>query len=335
MDYNQILKEDVEGLESLYLLYGSDDYQIEQFIDKFINKFVDKEFKDFNLDILAENDNTISQLFNSVETLPFMTEKRIVVFHLYDILAKKTKLDDRLSDLISDLPQTTTLLLVSHKNTDKRLKLYKQIKRIGEVIEFEGLKYKKLDRWIEKQAKKQGYTITRRAIKLLEEAFNNNLQQLSTELEKIIIYSKDEDRITKEQVEQIISKGWFAKENIMFDFVDEIGKNNSAKALNLLVDILQEGTSPKQIIGMIARQLRLMLQTKLLSQEGLTVKQIAKRLKQHPYPIEKCLKQSRNFSVSSLEQGLEKLLESDYKLVTSNNDQLELELLVIELKETI
>ena len=133
----------------------------------------------------------------------------------------------------------------------------------------------------------------------------------------------------------MISKDWIVKENIIFDFVDEIGRNNAAKALQLLDDILSEGTTPKQIIGMIARQIRLMLQTKLLSKEGLTVKQIAKRLKQHPYPIEKCLKQSKNFSVNSLEKGLEKLLESDYKLVTSNNDRLELELLVIELKETI
>ena len=335
MNYNQILKKNIEDLDSLYLLCGSDDYQIEQFIDKFINKFVNDEFKDFNLDVLAENDNTIAELFNSIETLPFMTEKRIVVFHLYDILAKKTNLDEKLVELVSDLPETTTLLLVSHKNTDKRLKLYKKIKKLGEIIEFKALKYKKLDQWIKKEAKKEGYNITRKAIKLLEKAFNNNLQQLKNELEKLVIFSNNEDTITKDTVEKMISKDWIVKENIIFDFVDEIGRNNAAEALKLLDDILNEGTSPKQIIGMIARQIRLMLQTKLLSKEGLTVKQIAKRLKQHPYPVEKCLKQSKNFSVNSLERGLEKLLESDYKLVTSNNDRLELELLVIELKETI
>ncbi|MGM0370228.1 MAG: DNA polymerase III subunit delta [Bacillota bacterium] len=335
MDYNQVLKKDIQDLDSLYLLHGTDDYQMKQFIAKFSEQFCPEEFKDFNLDTLTENDNSMSQLFNSIETLPFLTEKRIVIFHAYDLLAKKTSLDDKLLDFISDLPTNTILLIVSHKKTDKRLKLYKKIKKEGTVLEFKALKYKKLDDWIKKQVHKKGYKIDKRAIKLLEKAFNNNLEQLKNELEKIIIFSDEADIITKSEVEEIISKDWLVKENIIFDFVDEIGRNNVSEALNLLEDILTEGTSPKQILGMVARQIRLMLQTKLLSEEGLTVKQIAKRLKQHPYPIEKCLKQSKNFTVNGLEKGLEKLLEADYKLVTGSNDRLELELLVVELKEII
>ncbi|MFO7819326.1 MAG: DNA polymerase III subunit delta [Halanaerobacter sp.] len=335
MGYKQVLREETANLDSLYLLHGSDDYQIEKFIEKFIEQHCPEECKDFNLDRLTENDNSMSQLFNSIETLPFMVEKRIVIFHAYDLLAQKTGLDERMIDLISDLPETTVLLLVSHKSTDKRLKVYKRIKEEGEILEFKALKYKKLDQWIKKQVQREDYKITNRAVKLLEEAFNNNLQRLKSEIEKVIIFANETDLITKELVEEVISKDWLVKENIIFDFVDEIGRNNTSQALNLLFDILNEGTTPKQIIGMIARQIRLMLQSKLLSKEGLTVDQIAGRLKQHPYPIEKCLKQSQNFSVESLERALEKLLDADYNLVTGNDDHLELELLVVELKETI
>ena len=335
MDYKKVLKADMQELNSLYLLHGSDDYQIDKFIEKFIERHCAGEFKDFNLDVLTEDDNSMVQLFNSVETLPFMVEKRVVIFHAYELLSGKTGMDEKLFDLISDVPETTVLLLVSHKKTDKRLKLYKEIKKQGEIIKFESLKYKKLDMWIKKQVQREDYKITNRAVKLLEEAFNNNLQRLKSELEKIIIFADDTDLITKDIVEKVISKDWLVKENIIFDFVDEIGRNNTSKALNLLFDILNEGTTPKQIIGMIARQLRLMLQSKLLSKEGLTIDQIAGRLKQHPYPVEKCLKQSKNFSIENLEKALEKLLDADYNLVTGNDDQLELELLVVELKETI
>lgn len=335
MDYKKVLKADMQELNSLYLLHGSDDYQIDKFVEKFIERHCAGEFKDFNLDVLTEDDNSMVQLFNSVETLPFMVEKRVVIFHAYELLSGKTGMDEKLFDLISDVPETTVLLLVSHKKTDKRLKLYKEIKKQGEIIKFESLKYKKLDMWIKKQVQREDYKITNRAVKLLEEAFNNNLQRLKSELEKIIIFADDTDLITKDIVEKVISKDWLVKENIIFDFVDEIGRNNTSKALNLLFDILNEGTTPKQIIGMIARQLRLMLQSKLLSKEGLTIDQIAGRLKQHPYPVEKCLKQSKNFSIENLEKALEKLLDADYNLVTGNDDQLELELLVVELKETI
>lgn len=117
--------------------------------------------------------------------------------------------------------------------------------------------------------------------------------------------------------------------------MDAIGHQDTSLALELLTNILEEGTEPKQILGMVARQIRLMLQTKLLSRQGLRIKEIASELNQHPYPVEKCLKQSRNFTISALEEALEKLAEADYKLVTGADQELELELLVVNLQEAI
>ncbi|GAB6100236.1 DNA polymerase III subunit delta [Halanaerocella petrolearia] len=335
MQYEDILQQNVDGLESIYLAYGEDEYLLEKFVDRFITSFVDDEFRDFNLNVIKQENNLVGQLVNAAETLPFMTDKRIVVVHTYDLFTKQVKDINLLYNLLDDFPETTILLFVSYKKPDKRLKLYKKVNKIGEILEFRSLKYKKLDRWIKKRVQQEGYQIKFKAIKLLEEAFNNDLQRLQSELEKIITFVGDKNTITKSDVAAVISRDWLVKDNIIFDFVDAIGHQNTSLALELLNNILEEGTEPKQILGMIARQIRLMLQTKLLSQQGLTVKEIAKELNQHPYPIEKCLKQSRNFSVSSLEEALERLAETDYKLVTGADQEFELELLVIDLKETI
>ena len=69
MDYKKVLNCNIKNLDSLYLVHGSDDYQIEKFIEKFIETHCSGEFKDFNLDQLTEDDNSVSQLFNSIETL--------------------------------------------------------------------------------------------------------------------------------------------------------------------------------------------------------------------------------------------------------------------------
>ncbi|TDX51083.1 DNA polymerase III subunit delta [Orenia marismortui] len=335
MQHIDILKKKIKQLDSIYLIHGDDRYLIDEFISKFIDTFASKDLRDFNLNIMEEDGDLASKLINSVKTLPFMSEKRIVVVYTYDLFAKKVKDIDLIYNLIDDFPESTILLFVSYNKPKRSLKVYKRIKKKGEILKFESLKYKKLDNWVEKKIESYGYKIEKKAIMLLEEAFNNDLQRLDSEINKVITFTGEDRLITKDDVQAVISKDWLVKENIIFDFVDAIGQKNTSLALKLLADILQEGAEAKQILGMIARQIRLMLRSKLLARDGYTVDQIAKKLNQHPYPIKKCLKQSHNFSIESLEMALEKLFESDCRLVTGSDQKLEMELLVINLKEAI
>jgi len=335
MQHIEILNKNLKQLDSVYLVYGEDRYLIEEFIESFTDKFASKELKDFNLNIMEEDDQLATRLINSVKTLPFMAEKRIVIVYTNDLFKKKIKDIEIIYNLLADFPESTILLFVSYQKPKKSLKIFKEIKKIGKILKFEALKYKKLDDWIANKISSYGYKIENSAITLLEEAFNSDLQRLDSEINKIITFMGDNKFITTSDIEEIISKDWLIQDNIGFDFVDAIGRKNTSLALKLLSDIMQEGTDAKQILGMIARQIRLMLQSKLLSNEGLTVDQIAKRLNQHPYPIKKCLQQSHNFSVESLELALEKLFEADCRLVSGSDKNLEMELLVIKLKEAI
>ncbi|WP_027338637.1 DNA polymerase III subunit delta [Halonatronum saccharophilum] len=335
MQYDGILKNNIEDLSSIYLIYGDDKYLIDEFIDKFVEKFVSEDFKDFNLNFLEENDSLVTTLINAVKTLPFMAPKRIVVVKTYDLFSKKPKDGEQLYKLIGDFPDSTILLLLSYNKPNKRLKLFKEIKKSGEILKFEGLKYKKLDQWIENKVRDLGWDIDKRGVKLLEEAFNNDLLTLDSELNKVMAFVGEKKFITKEDIEMVISKDWLIKENIIFDFVDAIGKRDTSMALNLLSDILREGSDPKQILGMIARQIRLMLQSKLLSNKGFSAEQISKKLKQHIYPIKKCLRQSNNFSIEALERALERIFEADCNLVTGAERELEMELLVIGLNRDL
>ncbi|MCK8826761.1 DNA polymerase III subunit delta [Natroniella acetigena] len=335
MNPETILQKDLNQLAPVYLAYG-DNYLIKEFSQQFIATFVNQEMKDFGCDLITENnEDFIYKIINSSQVMPFMSDKRIVVVHTTNLFRKKMEQTDSLIKLLDDFPKTTVLLFVSFKKPDKRLKLSKKVASIGKTLEFKELKYKKLDDWIKTKVRAEDLTIGFQAIKLLESTFNNNLQRLDAELEKIITFvgpGKNRE-ITKQDVAQIISKDQLLKKNAIFDFVDAIGKKKNSHALNLLNQIMTDGGSPKQILGMIARQIRLMIQTKSLYRKNLTIKQIARKLSQHPYPIEKCLKQSKNFSMQGLEQGLEELHNTDINLVSKSNPELEMELLVLKLSQ--
>jgi DNA polymerase-3 subunit delta len=141
----------------------------------------------------------------------------------------------------------------------------------------------------------------------------------------------DKQLIKYSDIKNIISKDRLLKENVIFDFVDAIGKQNNSQALTLLNEMIVDGHSEVGLLMMIARQIRLILQSKVLYKEGKSADQIAKRLKQHPYPIKKCIRQGRNFTISQLESILEILLEVNVNLVTGQDKELELELLIIRL----
>jgi len=337
MQNEKILNQDINELSNIYLLFGDEYYLIEEFTKKFVENFVNDELKDFNLSFINDEGEFISSLINSVNQLPFMTERRVVIFDSNRIFTNKFKKDEkeRLEELLTDFPETTILLLKTSNQPDKRTKLYKRFKKLGEVLEFKSLKYKSLDEWIENRASQLGKEIERPAIKLLESTFNNELQRLSTELEKIATFIGDDKVITLSKTKKIISKDRLLKENIIFDFVDSIGKRNYGQALKLLNQIIADGQSEIGLLMMIARQIRLILQTKVLYQKGKTAKSIANRLNQHPYPIKKCIKQSRNFSILELERILEMILESNIKLVTGQDKELELELLILNIKQVV
>lgn len=338
MQYKDIFQQSITDLNNVYLLIGDEEYLLKEFIDQFITEFVDEEFKDFNFDTIDDdNDNFLTKLNNSINQLPFMVDRRITILNgsrLFTNQFKKAEAE-RLRDLLDDFAETSILLVKTTNQPDKRRKLYKTFKQAGRVLEFENLKYKTLDKWIEKKAKKLGNKIEPKAVKLLEEMFNNNLQRLDSELQKISTFLGQEELITIEKVRQIISKDRLLKENIIFDFVDAIGRQNNEQALHLLKQMIDNGQSEIGLLIMIVRQIRLILQSKELYRQGKNSQQIANRLDQHPYPIKKCIKQGKNFSVTELEDILEQLLESNVNMVTGADKELELELLILKLGQIV
>ena len=86
------------------------------------------------------------------------------------------------------------------------------------------------------------------------------------------------------------------------------------------------------LLGMIVRQFRIMIQVKELSGQGLSQQDTATRLKLHPFVVKKTTRQAMNFSMEQLETIYKKLLETDVSIKTGKmDDVLALDLLVVGL----
>ena len=95
---------------------------------------------------------------------------------------------------------------------------------------------------------------------------------------------------------------------------------------------LVRNEAPLYLLFMITRQFRILLQVRLLQTANLAPSELAQRLGQHPFVVEKASRQARQFTVPQLEAILGRLLQADLALKSSGiNPVLELDMLVVGL----
>ncbi len=347
MDYTALDKSlQRQVISPVYLFYGEETYLRDGFLSKF-KSLIPADVRDFNMDIVDSKDVGLEAIVGMAMTMPFMSEKRLVIVKNAAFFKSKRKnqsdsgkeqneKDEKANSaekaLLSYLeePVNSTCLIFCTDSIDKKRKLYKTIEKHGQVVEFSPLKGKDLNAWIDSRARNLGKIIETQAMAGLITAVGSDLQHLNTELEKLACYSRT-DKITAADVEEMVSK---TAELSVFELVDSVGERNYNKAIKMAREMVFLGESVIKLLFMVARQFRLILRSKDLHQQGYADKQVAGQLQVHPFVAQKCIKQARNFSMDELKLALEKILKTDSDIKNGRQEPtLALELLIIGLCE--
>ncbi len=336
-------------ISPVYLFYGDETYLRDRYLERF-KSLVPEEYRDFNMDIVDGRDTVLGAIVNMAETLPFLTERRLVIVKNADFFKAKRKPqkkgahNDEEKDMGEEKPDSSeevlirylenpidsTCLIFCTDSVDRKRKIYKRIEKNGQVVQFAQLKGRELTEWIRRTAGKLGKSVELAAAAGLVTAVGNNLRQLHNELEKLTCYSEG-SVITAADVEIMVSK---TAELSIFDLVDAVGERNYSKAIKLAREMVFLGEPVIRILYMVARQCRLLLQAKSLLETGVSAKETAGLMQVHPYVAQKCIGQARNFTSGELKSALEKILDSDASIKGGKQEaELALELLIIALCE--
>jgi len=326
-----------KNFENLYLLYGREYYLIENAIKVFKDS-LSEGMVDFNLDIVDGKETTVDQLISSIETLPFMDDRKIVIVKEFELLkGKKKNFSDsdekHLIDHLDNMPESTVLVFIVYGDIDKRKSLVKKIDKKGIVLNCDKLSDMDLFKWVKKKFEVNNVIIDNPQIMYFidqegyrDKSSEKTLSDLENEINKISSFVGKENKVTNEVIDKLSQK---KVENDIFKLIDYIGEKNSSNAVRILNDMIHEGESVLGIFAMIARQFKVVMQVRQLQIEGHTSKTIAEKLKIHPFVAGKALKQSNNFSDDVIIEMLNYILESDYKIKNGLvRDTLALEMLV-------
>jgi DNA polymerase III delta subunit len=153
---------------------------------------------------------------------------------------------------------------------DKRLKGYKGLVKRGPVLELNRQKPAELENWLVSEAGKErdgrpGKKLSRPAARLLVDRGGANMQVLHSELEKALLYCLDADRIDEKDIEKLVGR---SREEVVWAAADAALAGDSAQAMELVDHLMADGTYPLVILTLFVRQVRHLLQARLLWEDA-------------------------------------------------------------------
>jgi len=318
MDYESMLNlTKQEKIYPVYLFYGKENYLKEDISKKLRNRLIGPAYKELNYKVFYGEKLSINEVINDLETLPLMSKHKLVVIKEAEKINKndETKLIDYFNRL--SLKNIFSTLIIIYKESSPSKELIKAIKRVGVAANFSITDKAKLTLWIKSKFKQSNKKITQEALFYLQSIVGSDLGRLFNEIEKIDIYTKEQKIIEKEDV--MITIGGSEAVNI-FKVLDSVGDKDIKNAIDGLVKLNQGELHYLAIFAMIYRQIKLILQTKLLLANGFNFKDIEKKLKLPYFVVEKIIKQSEKYTFKELGKSYELLNIADLEFKNSQKE---------------
>ena len=266
--------------------------------------------------------------------------------------------------LQGDLPKSSVLIFTVRGAVNERNKLVRAIESVGRYRSFApveaGTSLNRDPLYIKVSEKLAEFDkqITPRAFSQLRTRTGGDMHAIAEAINKIVNFVGDKRQVDEQDVRNIVAQNAF--DNI-FSLTDAIGKRSARQALKSLHDVLASGQDAIPVNATLARQFRFALQAKLIAEkkglrplrsrtpfqefiknifqpiaeemESLLPKSSTHNiLKQNPYVAYKIFQTLHAFTTEELAVALEKTLEVDTELKTSQIDAMcTLEQLVYEL----
>lgn len=222
-----------------YLFYSSDDFLLYEALTTIKDKH---HCNAFNLDVfdakLPDNSKPIEQIIDILNTLPFLSGRRVVVIENTQKLTKKDikKLQEYLTN-----PAKTSLLIMLYEGKSPELfdaSAVKNIKAIGLNVQE-----KDIPSWIKDTAKRKGIEFTDRAIEYLITCVGTDLGMLYSEIEKFSSWD-----VSKFDIDDIKGMVYASAEYSVFDLVNAL-KRKDASGVFRIFESVNKNIEPQMMLG--------------------------------------------------------------------------------------
>lgn len=320
----QILNQDIKAkaFKPVYLLFGEENFLKKSYKNRMREAVLDGDTMNYNY--FEGKSMDVHEIIALGETLPFFAEKRLILMEDSGWF-KGGAAGEEMCAYLERIPETTCLIFVESE-VDKRSRIYKAVKKYGYAAELGRQDTEQLSRWAAGILAQNQKKITGKTMELFLAKTGEDMEQISSELEKLISYTLGREVITAEDVEAICTTQISGR---IFEMITAISNGQTRKALDLYEDLLTLKEPPMRILYLIARQFNQLLQVRELSAGGLGKSEIASRMKLQPYIAGKLMLQTRSFTREQILSYVKLCVDMEERVKTGRiPDRLAVELLI-------
>ena len=300
------------ALRPLYLFFGEEDFLRHRAVKRLVAALTDR-FGEPPLKVVREA--------QEVELAEFLAEARAATLWGPGQLLVLRRVDHypaaelkAVNDYLDHPAPRSWIVLLGEGLKVKDLAknpVWSRLQREEAALGFFRLKEGELYQWLTQEAQSQGKTLTPPAALRLVEIAGDNLSELSQELEKLVLFAGAERTLTPALVAQLTSH---SRTYNIFALVDALGSPGAHKRLAALDHLLDLGEPPPKILGMLARQLRLLIR---LQEATGDAPEVARSLNLPQGVVKRLGQQAGRFSAGALRSHLKLLHQTDLHLKTS------------------
>lgn len=285
------------------VLTGKNSYALRSELQKVTATFVTKHgdsIERFDGSELTSMDTVL----NAVRSISFLEPRKLVIVRDF---GQSKDLMDRIEDLITQVAESTELVLVDEK-LDKRTAGYKYLKKNVTITEFNALQEYESEKWLHSLARELHASLTPAMAKYLVSRVGNDQLRLEQELKKIAISGHE---ITKDYIDSLTEPQPTSK---VFDMLDALFDGKLEKAWSLYKDQRAQGEDPHKILAMITWQLS---QLTLAVHAPMKTVDTLKSAGVSPYGAQKLIRMSASISKQQLREYIQELATIDEQIKTS------------------
>jgi len=311
----------------IYVIAGKERDLVNLTTDELLDKLVEPSQRQTGLFNTETSRITIAEVLDELRTLPFLTDKRVVLIKDADDFVSKNR--EQLERYF-DSPSTTAVLILTVNNWPANTKLARKLSKVGKLVTAASPKPWQLpQRLVQYAADAYDKTLTRQAAELLVELTGDNLAQLYSEVDKLTIYVLDKKTITIEDVESLTGHNRLFN---AFAVIDSVTTGDIAGAIDRLRKMFAADKSTEfTVVGAFAFHLRRMFNAKALLEKGRNPSQVASELRIWGKK-DAFFNQLKKMSLKQIGDGLQQLAQIDYQIKTGQtNPKIAIEQLVMRL----
>lgn len=215
-----------------------------------------------------------------------------------------------LAKLLSDIPAGTHLIITG-KTLPNIPTFKKLVSKSATHIHFEQLKGAELRRWLEREVKHHGISsIDEMTTELIQTIGNEDPDAISALLEKFALFLNGAPA-DRQSLQELEPGKTLASD---FELAEVLLSNNNGNAQALVTKLLEQGSSPFMLIGLLTKTFGTLLQIRLLLEKRASHGDIKSLLGISPWLFSKYLPLAKRKTASEFSKALNELLVADFRL---------------------